>query len=128
MKLNNKGQSLVLFVLLMPILLMVMVLVYDGGIALYEKEKLDNVNDIAVNYGLDNIGTISESDLIDLIVKNTDDVQQIEVIINGSEITSSIEKKNKSIIGQFMRIKVFEITSKYQGKIVDDKKEIERVK
>ncbi len=35
--LNNKGQSLVLFVVIMPIILLMFVLVYDIGNAMYEK-------------------------------------------------------------------------------------------
>ena len=38
--LNNKGQSLVLFVVIMPIILLMFVLVYDIGNAMYEKNKL----------------------------------------------------------------------------------------
>lgn len=125
MKLNNKGQSLVLFVLLMPILLMIIVLVYAGGNSLYEKERLNNVNYMVIDYGLDNIEEIKESDLIDLAMKNVDDIKHIEIVINGNEITSTIEKENNSIIKKFMD---FEVVSKYQGKLVNNKKEIERLK
>lgn len=125
MKLNNKGQSLVLFVLLMPILLMIIVLVYAGGNSLYEKERLNNVNYMVIDYGLDNIEEIKESDLIDLAMKNVNDIKHIEIVINGNEITSTIEKENNSIIKKFMG---FEVVSKYQGKLVNNKKEIERLK
>ena len=37
MRLNNKGQALVMFVLIIPIILLVLVLIYDIGSALYEK-------------------------------------------------------------------------------------------
>ena len=37
--LNNKGQSLVLFVVIMPIILLMFVLVYDIGNAMYEKNN-----------------------------------------------------------------------------------------
>ena len=42
--LNNKGQSLILFVLMLPVLLFVMILVIDMGNLMVEKQKLNNIN------------------------------------------------------------------------------------
>ena len=39
LRLNNKGQSLVMFIVLIPIVLLVFTLVYDVGNAIYEKER-----------------------------------------------------------------------------------------
>ena len=44
--LNNKGQSLVLFVLLMPIILGIIVLVIDVGKSLVEKNSINNKIDL----------------------------------------------------------------------------------
>ena len=60
MRLNNKGQSLVMFVLIIPIILLILVLIYDVGNALYEKNRMSNTNYLATNYGLDNIDSINE--------------------------------------------------------------------
>ena len=56
LKLNNKGQSLVLFVVLLPILLFVIVLVVDVGSIMTSKQDLNNINYMMVDYGLDNMG------------------------------------------------------------------------
>ena len=57
-RLNNKGQSLVMFILIIPIFLLIMTLVYDVGNAIYEKNKLSNVSYMTIQYGLDNIESI----------------------------------------------------------------------
>ena len=55
LRLNNKGQSLVMFIILLPILLLILTLVYDVGNAIYEKDRLSNTNYMVVDYALDNI-------------------------------------------------------------------------
>ena len=39
LNLNNKGQTLVMFIILLPILLFVLTLVYYVGNAIYEKDN-----------------------------------------------------------------------------------------
>ena len=53
--LNNKGQSLILFVLFIPILLLVLILVIDIGKLINLKTELDNISNIVLDYGLDNL-------------------------------------------------------------------------
>ena len=43
-KLNNKGQSLVMLVIIVPIIILILTLVYDVGSAIYEK------NNLAINF------------------------------------------------------------------------------
>ena len=57
-RLNNKGQSLVLFIVIIPIILLVFVLVYDIGTAIYEKNRLSNTSYMVIDYALDNIDSI----------------------------------------------------------------------
>ena len=54
-KLNNKGQALVMFVVIIPIFLLIITLVYDMAGIIYEKNRLSNVAYMTVDYGLDNI-------------------------------------------------------------------------
>ena len=57
---NNKGQSLVLFVLLMPIILGIIVLVVDVGKSLVEKNSINNKIELVMEYGLeDNLILVS---------------------------------------------------------------------
>ena len=53
--LNNRGQSLVLFVLLLPLLLFVGIIVIDCGRVMVEKKELDIVSEMVVRYGASNI-------------------------------------------------------------------------
>lgn len=127
-RLNNKGQSLVMFIIFMPVLLLMLTLVYDIGNGLYEKEKISNVNYMAVSYGLDNIDKAEEQDLIDIIMKNTNNLDNISVNIENDTIDIKIDKDIKGIIGGTFNVSLIEVRSEYTGKIIDGNKNIERIK
>lgn len=128
MLLNNKGQSLVSFVLIMPIILLILVLIYDVAGAIYEKNRLSNTSYLACEYALDNIGNIDENDIISYILKNSDSVNNISVIIKDNTVDIELDKNIKGVFGKNVSLDLIEIKSKYRGTIVNDEKNIERIK
>ena len=127
-RLNNKGQSLVMFVVLIPIVLLVLTLVYDVGSAIYEKNRLSNTNYMVIEYGLDNIDNVSESELIDLALRNTKKLSNISVVISNNDIEIKLSKEIKGIIGKMFGFKLIEANSEYRGTIINGNKKIERIK
>ena len=126
-KINNKGQSLVMFVLIIPIFLLILTLVYDVGNAIYEKDRLSNTNYLTIEYGLNNIDTVTENDLKNLIEQNTSNLKYIYVTIEENQIEIKMEKDAKSIIGKMFNFNLVKIISHYEGKIINNQKEIERI-
>lgn len=127
LKINNKGQSLVMFVLIIPIFLLILTLVYDVGNVIYEKDRLSNTNYLTIEYGLNNIDTVTENDLKNLIEQNTSNLKYIYVTIEENQIEIKIEKDAKSIIGKMFNFNLLKIISHYKGKIINNQKEIERI-
>ena len=127
LKINNKGQSLVMFVLIIPIFLLILTLVYDVGNAIYEKDRLSNTNYLTIEYGLNNIETVTENDLKNLIEQNTSNLKYIYVTIEENQIEIKMEKDAKSIIGKMFNFNLVKIISHYKGKIINNQKEIERI-
>lgn len=127
-KLNNRGQSLVMFVIIIPIILLILTLVYDVGSAIYEKNRLSNTSYIVIDYGLDNIDEVSEVELIELVQKNIDNLNYISVIIEGSNIKIELKKEIKGIIGKMFGFNLIEANSFYEGSLVNGEKKIERIK
>lgn len=125
--LNNKGQSLVMFVLIIPIFLLIITLIYDVANAIYEKDRLSNTIWIAIDYGLDNINDITKEELNDMIISNVDGLNYIDVIVNDNEIVVKASKKVKGIIGKMFHFELTTINCNYKGTLIDDKKEIERI-
>lgn len=127
-RLNNKGQSLVMFIVLIPIVILIMTLIFDIGGAIYEKNRLSNVNYMAVDYGLDNIDTINENDLIELIMKNVKDLNSISVLIDNDTINIKLSKNIKGIMGKLFGFKLINANSECEGILIDGEKRIERIK
>ena len=127
LKINNQGQSLVMVILIIPIFLLILTLVYDVGNAIYEKDRLSNTNYLTIEYGLNNIDTVTENDLKNLIEQNTSNLKYIYVTIEENQIEIKMEKDAKSIIGKMFNFNLVKIISHYKGKIINNQKEIERI-
>lgn len=125
-KLNNKGQSLVMFVLILPIILLMFALVYDIGNAILHKQELDNINYLTVEYGLDHINEDDlEGKLMDMININDNTLNEIIVLVRNDKIQITTKK---SVNGMFIKnFEILEIKSSYEGYMKDNKKIIERV-
>lgn len=96
--LNRKGQTLVLFVILLPIMLGIMALVYDIGNAFIFKNHSSQVIDISVE--LFNSNKISFGEMKELINSNLDD-SSIEIVVDNNKINV---KSSSYVPGIFSRL------------------------
>lgn len=126
--LNNKGQTLVLFVLMVPIFIILFVFVIDIGNGWYEKIRLSNTCQMAISYGLDDIDNTSQDDLKELILKNDREVEDVIVSIEDNVIVIKLSKKINSIMGNVLGMDIMDITTTYRGEIINKEKKIERIK
>jgi len=125
-KLNNKGQSLVMFVLIIPILLLIMILVIDIGNVIMNKQELDNINYLTMEYGLEHLSESNlENKLINMIILNNNKLTEVSVNIESNKITIETKKQVTGIITK--RLEIFTINSNYVGYIKEGKEIIERV-
>lgn len=127
-RLNNKGQSLVMFIVLIPIFVLVLTLVFDVCNAIYEKNRLSNISYMVTEYGLDNIDVVSENDLIELIMMNVKDLNSISVLIEENSINIKLSKNIKGTMGKLFGFNLISANSEYEGILVSGEKRIERIK
>lgn len=111
-RLNNKGQSLVMFICLLPILLLIVLAIVDVSRMVIEKNKLNNINNIAIWY----YSSHKEDDdvterIISLVKRNDEDI--INVRINKDKNTIYLDKKIDSTMGKIIGISEYEIVSEY---------------
>ena len=126
--LNNKGQSLILFVIVLPILLLVLILVLDLGKVIIKKNELNNINDIVMDFGLSNLDSDNlEEELVDLIMLNKDDIDNIDVNIVDDKIYITLNDKVNCVFASIVDISIFDINLSYVGYIDGDVKRIERM-
>ena len=121
-KLNNKGQSLVMFVVILPVIIMILMMVVDIGKMVNLKSELDNINYIAISYGLDNI---SDDDIQDkirkLIYKNKLGIDEVKIEIDDGEVDITLVD-----VILLKESNILRVRSSYSGIISDEKKIIER--
>lgn len=126
---DSRGQVLVAFILLIPVILMILALIVDVGFLYVEKRKTDNVIKDTINYGLDNIdlqeGTL-QTKLTKLINSNLDDVQRLNIQIDTNSIEINITRNKQSIFSNVYKDASYKIVSDYVGNITDMVKDIRK--
>lgn len=125
-KLNNKGQSLVMFIMILPILLLLFIIVGDIGNVMVNKQEMDNVNYLVIEYGLEHINELNvESRLVDMIVLNDIELNEISIDVSNGKINVITKKHINGMLAK--GFKIFSVESRYVGYIENGKKIIERV-
>jgi len=127
--LNNKGQTLIMFVLIIPILILVAILAIDIGNISNSKISLNHIHTLALEYGLENKDNANIlNDMIDLIQKNDNSITDIRIfeIENGFKI--GLSKEENSILGSFININNYTILSEYEGRVENNNFIIKRIK
>lgn len=119
---NNKGQTLVLFVILIPVLLLLFVTFYQIGSIGLDKKKIEDSIETALEYGVNNL----DSELLyvsmhDIIKESNNGIKEKDIEINvlGDEITVIVRKKYKVAF-----IVDEEMVYSYTGRKVNEKVEI----
>lgn len=127
--LNNKGQSLVMFVMILPILLMIIMMVIDIGKMVQRREELDSINYILVDYGLDNIELNNlEDKLKEILDKNDKSIDIVKINIDKESLEIEVILRDEVDLLILKDNKLFRVKSDYVGRVVDNKKIIERNK
>lgn len=127
--LNNKGQSLVMFVMILPILLMIIMMVIDIGKMVQRREELDSINYILVDYGLDNIELNNlEDKLKEILDKNDKSIDIVKINIDKEALEIEVILRDEVDLLILKDNKLFRVKSDYVGRVVDNKKIIERNK
>ena len=111
-RLNNKGQSLVMFICLLPILLLIVLAIVDVSRMVIEKNKLNNINNIAIWYYSNHKEDDDVTEKIISLVKRNDE-NIINVKINKDKNTVYLDKKIDSTMGKIIGISEYEIVSEY---------------
>lgn len=122
---NNKGQSLVLFILIIPMLLGVVVLVYDVGNTVVRKNKINNVIEMIVE---DSLNENYEFDEVERLVKYNLNTNNYSISVSGDEVNIKVEDYVDGVISDVIGFKGFKIVSQYKGYIKNEKNVIEKVR
>lgn len=126
--LNNKGQSLVMFILIIPIILIILAGVVDIGNIVYNKQELANINKIVLDYGLthmDDNDTVSQMKKLGIYNQKNINMnikfQDMEFMVTSSYYV-------EGIFSNILDTKGYIVKSSYKGYLDQDKKIIKEIK
>lgn len=127
-KLGNKGQSLAIFVIFIPVFIMIGTLVVDVAFAKYNARKLDNITMEVIRYGLKHFDEEPYNNMVDLIYQNDSDIDSYKIDIDNEKktITINISKATKGFFGSIVGKDIYNLKSSYMGYLDDDKIIIEK--
>ena len=122
---NNKGQSLATFIIILPIIVLLIVLVLDYGLMSVEKRNITSDIKTSIKYGLNNLENSNNSnDIKELIYKNIDQnkIKKLDIDITNKSVSVDIIVKYDSIF----KIINNEIKLSYIGTIENNKIEVKK--
>lgn len=120
---NKKGQVLVMFVLLLPLLIIALTFIFNLSTIYINKTHSSNILKKTINYALLN-NDIESID--DLLYKNISNIKNIEINKNDY-LKVSLTYQNNSILKNIFKDK-YDIKIEYKGYIKNNEIYIERVK
>lgn len=133
---NDRGQTLILFIFILPIILSLVLLLINYSVLSSEKLRLENNIKSAIEYGLNlklnNLaiedGYLTNDEIknkLDYLLKQNITYDTLDILVNDTSITITLTKKNNS----FTKILAFfpnYIEFKFYGTINNGQIKIER--
>lgn len=101
MKLDHRGQTLVSFALILPLLVMLFALVIDTGYTYLEDKKLKDSVLIGLKYGMKHYEEDPKTEIRDIITENVDGLSMLNIYTEGNQIKIQAHKPKKRIFFNF---------------------------
>lgn len=93
---KNKGQALVLFILLLPLIIIILSLIINSGTIYLEKKKTDTIIKEVIKETITN--DLTEDEISKIIYKNLDNIDTLDIVKKDKTIEITIKKKIKIFI------------------------------
>lgn len=124
---NNRGQVLVVFLLILPIVFTLFALIIDNGVNNRLKVRIDNNVKAVIEYGLDHINDDHlQENMENLMKENIDNIDFLKITIDNETIEVIVEKNSKSIFANVLGKERYQIKTFYVGYIENKTKVIKK--
>lgn len=101
---NKHGQTLILFVILIPIIIMLLALIVDLGLVMGNKIKLEEVAKNAIQDAFND-----DDKILEILDKNKVNTSNIKITRVNDKLKIEIKQEVKSIFGGIVGIKKYDI-------------------
>ena len=115
---NNRGQSLIMFVLILPLISLFIAFFIDSSLSLMEKNKLDGIITSNINEALKN--DIRDVDKIKNGIKKSEEMD-VSVNVVDDELRVYAKSNKNSLFGKLLNFKYYQLEFHYCGNYIDKK-------
>lgn len=132
---NENGQTLVLFILILPIIIIILSLLINYAILSSKKIELENNIKSALEYGLnlkinseDETKALTNNEIknkLEYLLKQNIEYDKLNITVNETNITINLTKKIDSFLNLIPSINN-KLNISYYGEIIDKKIRVER--
>ena len=119
---NNKGQSLVIFIIIIPVIFIVFSFLYDYAYIINSQNKYENFTRTILN------STLEEDKIVDLYKQNGYKVDDFKYKKENDKVYIQNSYKIKSVFGNIVNLKNYTVSINYvvinsnNGIIIEDNK------
>ena len=115
---NKHGQSLITFVLILPLITLFIAFFIDSSLCIMEKNKLDGIITSNMKNTLEN-DIKDEEKIKNAILKNAD--LEISVSILEEELKINVKSHKKTVFGNMLKFPWYDLKFNYCGSYLDKK-------
>ena len=115
---NNKGQSLIMFVLLLPLIALVVAFFIDSSLSMMEKNKIDGIITNNMQISLDK--DIKDIEKITNAIKKNGNINVFVSIVDDN-LHIKVESTKKSLFAKLLKIDSYNLNFNYCGNYQDKK-------
>ena len=115
---NNRGQSLIMFVLILPLISMFIAFFIDSSLSLMEKNRLDGIITSNMKEVLNK--DIHDEDIIRNVIKKNEDMDVLVSIVED-DLHIIAKSNKKSIFGKILNFKFYQLDFHYCANYSDKK-------
>jgi len=116
---NKKGQSLITFVLFLPIIVLFIAFIIDVALSTLRKNKIDGI--ITTNMQIILESDIRDVNKIESVIKTNDDNIEVLARIDSDTLKIYVKDNNKSIYGKIVNNKEFNYCGSFVNKKINKK-------
>lgn len=97
---NNKGQALIFFVLILPLLLLLAAYIVDNTYIAYNTNKLNQINKLIVKDAV--INKMTKEEIKEYVEKNDKDIKIDFMFVSSDKVELTLKKEIKSLFGSII--------------------------
>lgn len=114
---NNKGQVLILFVLIIPVLLLGAAYIVDNTYIAYNTNKLNGINSLVIKDAA--INKMTADEIREYVKKNDKNIEVDFVFISDDKVEIKLKKEINSFFGNIIGKNSYTLTSTKSFDITD---------